>query len=354
MSMSEQVHSQRLPAEAKILIVRTDRIGDLILTLPMIDVVKAEYPQARVSMLVQSYTKDLVEKNSKLDHVVTYDGVRGLKEFRSFVQTLKEYQFTAAIVVYPRFLLALAVWCARIPVRVGTGYRWYSFLFNRKIYEHRKHAQKHEAEYNVSLLKAIGCNMPAQVKSTLELPEDDITLGISVRRQLGIRDRDILIVLHPGSGGSARDWRKERFVELARKLRQMDFSVVISGTEREKELVSYVAQHGGEGCIPFVSTLSLRVFAAFLKTSQCVVANSTGPLHIAAAVGTPVVGFYPPVKVMSPVRWGPLTEKKRVFVPDPARCPRCKGTPCQGNDCMDQIEVDEVLRAILELLNKNA
>jgi ADP-heptose:LPS heptosyltransferase len=72
-------------------------------------------------------------------------------------------------------------------------------------------------------------------------------------------------------------------------------------------------------------------------------------LHIAAAVGTPVVGLYAPVHVMSPKRWGPLTDKKVIFVPDPMQCSRCKGGECQGNDCMEQITVQQVLEASLKL-----
>jgi ADP-heptose:LPS heptosyltransferase len=103
----------------------------------------------------------------------------------------------------------------------------------------------------------------------------------------------------------------------------------------------------------FVSTLNLKIFAAFIQTAKLFVANSTGPLHMAAAVGTPVIGFYPPVRVMSPKRWGPLTEKKIIFVPDPAKCHRCKGGECQGNDCMDQILVDQVIGAALKLISGN-
>ncbi|MCX7984668.1 MAG: glycosyltransferase family 9 protein [Bacteroidetes bacterium] len=350
MGMVPYTKAQRLPDDAHILIVRTDRVGDLVLTLPMIDSVKETYPQAHVSMLVQSYTKNLVENDQNVTSVLTYDGFKNIGSFCSFVRTLKEKNFTAAVVAYPRFLVALALWYARVPVRVGTGYRWYSFLFNRKVYEHRKRVQKHEAEYNLSLLQAIGCQMPEVLRCVLKLTEEEERKGAIVRESLGIRSQEVLIVLHPGSGGSARDWKKERFGELARVLLQRKYRVVISGTEREKELVSYVAQHAGAECLQFISTLSLREFAAFLKTAQCVVANSTGPLHLAAAVGTPVVGFYPPVKVMSPVRWGPLTLKKRIFVPDPSRCSRCNGRMCRGNDCMDQIEVNDVVTAVGELL----
>ena len=163
-------------------------------------------------------------------------------------------------------------------------------------------------------------------------------------------DADRLILLHPGSGGSARDWKPENFSLLASKLKKRGFYVVITGGKAEIELVHSVAQNAGEGVKSFVSNLSLKEFAAFIQTAKLFVANSTGPLHIAAAVGTPVVGFFAPVHVMSPKRWGPLTNKKAIFVPDPMQCPRCKGGKCQGNDCMEQITVEQVLEAAVKLV----
>jgi ADP-heptose:LPS heptosyltransferase len=95
----------------------------------------------------------------------------------------------------------------------------------------------------------------------------------------------------------------------------------------------------------------LKELAAFIGSARLFISNSTGPLHIAAAVGTPVIAFYPPIRECSQRRWGPLTEKKMLFTADNALCERCKGGPCQGNDCMDQITVDRVVQAARKLLS---
>ena len=163
----------------------------------------------------------------------------------------------------------------------------------------------------------------------------------------------VLVLLHPGSGNSARDWKPANFVQLAIELEKFGFSVVITGGKTESELVHSVAQNAGEGVKPFVSDLNLKEFAAFIQTTKLFAANSTGPLHIAAAVGIPVIGFFAPVRVMSPKRWGPLTDKKVIFVPDPAKCLLCKGGKCQGNECMEQIEVTQVVEAALGLIKDN-
>jgi ADP-heptose:LPS heptosyltransferase len=114
--------------------------------------------------------------------------------------------------------------------------------------------------------------------------------------------------------------------------------------------VDSVIEQSGTDALPFVGDLNLKQLAAFLREVDLFVSNSTGPLHIAAVVGTPVIGLYPPIRECSPARWGPLSSQRRVFVPNAADCPRCKGSACQGNDCMDLITPEMVFQAAKELL----
>jgi lipopolysaccharide heptosyltransferase II len=330
-----------------ILVVRTDRIGDVILTLPTVEALKSNFPNVRVTMLVSSYTSMLVED---IAGTLLYSIDGKPRPFFEMLREIRNAHFDAVLVAFPRFRIALVLWLARIPVRIGTGYRWYSVLFNKRIYEHRKTAEKHEAEYNLSLLKGLGCTVSTKPEAKIIISPQEKKKASDVRRSIGISDTDRLVLLHPGSGSSARDWKPERFAQLAVELIKIGYQVVITGGKTEELLVNYVVHEAKNGVKPFISTLNLKEFAAFIQTAKLFVANSTGPLHIAAAVGTPVIGFYPPVRVMSPKRWGPLTDKKAIFIPDPERCPRCKGGECQGNDCMDQITVNQVMEAATKLL----
>ena len=117
-----------------ILIVRTDRIGDLILTLPLAGLIKQKYPNAKVSFLVQDYTKNIVAVHPHIDEVIVLkqnDGKISLSENLSIIKSKK---FDTCIVVRPIFLPSLLVFLSAIKNRIGTGYRWYSFLFNKKVY----------------------------------------------------------------------------------------------------------------------------------------------------------------------------------------------------------------------------
>ncbi len=333
-----------------ILVVRTDRIGDVILTLPMVEALKSNFPNARVTMLISSYTSALVEG---IADTLLYSRDGKPKSFFEMLREIRNAHFAVVLIASPRLRISLLLWLAGIPVRVGTGYRWYSFLFNKKIYEHRKTAEKHEAEYNLALLKGLGRTVSSKLKAKIIISQKEKKTASDILQSLGILDTDRLVLLHPGSGNSARDWKPERFAQLAVELTKLGYRVVITGGKTEEALVHRVAHEAENGVEPFISTLNLKEFAAFIQTAKLFVANSTGPLHMAAAVGTPVIGFYPPVRVMSPKRWGPLTDKKAIFIPDPVRCPRCNGGECQGNDCMDQISVRQVLEAATKLILGN-
>ena len=335
-----------------VLVVRTDRIGDVILSLPMISTLHASYPHARISMLLRSYTKELAEGQKGLQEILLYDANGVRKPFVQMLSELRSRRFDTVVISYPTFRLAALTFFAGIPTRVGTGYRWYSFFFNRKVFEHRRTADRHEAQYNLSLLKALGCVDEENPKPSLTISGRERETASAVRRKRDLSETALTVVLHPGSGGSAREWSAENFGSLALSLHAEGMQVVVTGASSELPLVSRVIERSRGKAVPVVGELSLKELAAFLESTDLFVSNSTGPLHIAAAVGTPVIGLYPPIRACSPQRWGPLTEKKVVFVADKECCVRCKGKQCRGNECMDQITVEQVVRAAKALLRQ--
>jgi len=173
----------------------------------------------------------------------------------------------------------------------------------------------------------------------------------------GIGADDLLVILHPGSGGSARDWKRENFGALGRRLAALPHvKVLVVGREKERELVSFVCEMIGPSALPWIDRLSLRDYAALAHEASLFVANSTGPLHIAAAVGTRVIGLYSQIVALSAARWGPYASDAVVFAPvgKPADCSTCiavKGHPCE---CMDSIRVEDVFEAATRFLRERA
>lgn len=338
------------PNEVKrILLIRTDRIGDVVLSLPMLPVLKGHYPAAEISVMVRKYTRDLVAHHPDVSEIILWEQ-NGERSVPFYVELLRKKKFDIVIIPYPRFLLALIVFLAGIPVRVGTGYRWYSFLFNAKVYEHRKDARRHESEYNLNLLQAIGIERRDEPQFDLPIPAD---VQEKVDARLAVDGVGRFAVLHPGSGGSARDWPPDRFAGLGDALRSsLDLTIVLTGSDGEGALTAAVASRMNAVPVDYTGKFSLLELGALFKRSAVFVSNSTGPLHIASAVGAPVAAMYPPIVQCSPVRWGPYTRSKRIFTADARLCALCKGGPCRSNVCMEQITIEEVVTAIRELLNE--
>ena len=139
----------------RILVVRTDRLGDVILTLPMLPLLRTWFPGSYLAMLVSRYPGDIVQGNPHLDEVLWYDRDGYQVPFGELLRALRLRAFDTVFVVHPTPSLAWMVYRAGIRCRVGTGYRPYSFLFNRRVYDHRKDARYHELEYNLRLLRAV-------------------------------------------------------------------------------------------------------------------------------------------------------------------------------------------------------
>ena len=237
-------------------------------------------------------------------------------------------------------------------VRVGTGYRYYSFLFNRRVYTHRKTAERHEVEYNLDLLAPLGCAaVPAKpLDVPLDIPPAARERASMLLREAGVTGR--FVVVHPGSGGSAREWPLEHFGLLARRIIEgMNLAVVVTGTGGESARAEEVARGSPGRAVNLAGRLNVKELAALLQMSSLLVANSTGPLHVGVAVGTPVVGLFPQIPVMGPRRWGPYTDNARVLVPErPPDCDECAGGAGISCACMASITVETAYAAAAELL----
>lgn len=330
-----------------LLIVRTDRIGDVVLSIPMAQAVKKHFPKCRITFLVRNYTKELLEKNSYLDEVIILKENGNKIPILSNAKEIKKKNFDSCIIVNPTFSSALMLFLAGIKNRIGTGYRAYSFLFNHKIYEHRKYAEKHELEFNLSLLKVFGIHekpSPGKINFDLYVEESSINSIKNILFKEGISFDKPIIIFHPGSGGSAVDYPMEKFRDLLKlTLEKINADIIITGSKKEYELCQFVK--GESRAINFAGKLNLKELISLISLSYIFISNSTGPIHIAAALNKYTIGFYPNTLPCSPKRWGPYSSKAKVFTPN-GDCEKCKMEQCSSLECMSTIEVTTVFAEI--------
>lgn len=329
---------------ARVLLVRNDRIGDLVLTTPAIRVLREALPQARIDLLCSAYAEPVVRHNPRLDDVLTGPGAHEFGHFRELAEEIRAREYDAVVVFVHSRKNAVLARAARIPLRVGPLVKLYAPLFfNRAVRQWRSRGEKNEAAYNLDLLSRLGIDIPQEMPPPEIVPDPAAVERATELLENLFGGTGKTVAVHPGMGGSALNWPTEQWRELVGCLsRQSGINVLVTGADSEHGLAESVAEYGlHTGRVKVVCGLRLEDFIALLSRTDAVVAPSTGPLHLAAALGVPgVAGIYSPVPAHHPNRWGPLgTGEIRAFLPDvscPARL-ECLGGKCPEFFCMEKI-----------------
>ena len=309
-----ETNREKLRNSRSIAIVRTDKLGDMVLTLPMVNALKEFCPNSHIDFIASSYTEVLLRGQNLINNYHFIDKTQG-----GINQIFSSNSYDAVFFPRPRFEEIFSAFRHRIPLRVGSAYRIYSFLLNQKVYQHQ-----------AKLLKPI------------------IPNGISIDNIYASHSSDrIKIIIHPGGGGSAPKWSASNYGNLAKLLIDNNFcDIIITGTQDELALADIVQTISGNRAINLCGKLSLEQMMLLISQSECLVANSTGVLHIAAALGIKVMGFYPNTPSMSSKRWGALTDKSEFLSPPPSNNP-------EESDDLNRISVDMAYSSLKRLLNRS-
>ncbi|TAJ08949.1 MAG: glycosyltransferase family 9 protein [Nitrospirae bacterium] len=328
-----------------ILLVRPDGIGDEILCLPVATALRRLLPDAKVSFLSSVYAAPVLAQHPDLAAILT---LNGRERFADLVALFRR-GFDAAIFLKPFRRLMAAAFVARVPVRVATGYRWYSLLANRRVYEHRSDFSRHEATYNLGLLRGLGLEPGELIRPQLFLTDDE-------RQEAAAKLKAIpspCIVVHPG-GFSSRQWKLQHYLDLTQRLVKEGYGVVLSGSQTERD--RFREETGWRGSahgsiLDVMGTVTLRQLMAIIGASQSLVSGSTGPAHIAAGLGVPTVSLFDPRRNQLPTRWQPLGQGM-VLRPDVPTCEKCIYEACPYWDCLDRISVEQVCARIRQVVTK--
>jgi ADP-heptose:LPS heptosyltransferase len=285
----------------RFLIVRTDRLGDVLLTTPVSTALRRQFPEAKISWLVRPYTAPVLENNPDVDEILVDQG-RSVEEL---TKILKAGEFSAAIVAYPRWRTVWAAWRAGIPQRVGPANKWYAVFLNQRIHQHRSRGERHEADYNLELLRPLGVPEKRYPTRMVLRPEErEAAHRLLEGHRLNFSKP--IVALHPGSGGSAARWPLSSFMKLGDRLQQSGIQVVVTAGPGETYQNVMIDQMQRLPVMIPAGSVSLRELAAIFSCVNLVVSNSTGPLHLAVALGGRTVSIYSPLQACHPRRWGPF------------------------------------------------
>lgn len=330
----------------RVLLCRTDAVGDLILTLPVARSLKTVQPELEITLLAAKYTAPLLAGEAYLDNVVAISNrsLENLNEVNALARDLKRMNFDEAVLFYPRLSLALALYLAKIPIRIGTSRRAYSFLLNRRVKLHRKDSGKHELDLNYELVEGCYGNLKRLEPQITVTPDEQVNAN-RLLAQVGIDEGEHYVLIHPLSHGSAPNWPVERYAELASKLAGVGHKVVVTGSALESSDIAGFFGKLGDKVVNLASRTDLPQLKGIIRRARLVVSGSTGPIHIAGAVGTFAVGIYPPESTLSPIRWGPRGSANKLFLPS---VDDSKG---DANALMANIAIEPVAEFIISRLS---
>ncbi len=340
-------------AYRRILIVRADRIGDVVLSTPVIKALRDEYPNAYIAMMVSPYTREIVEGNPYLDEVIIYDkDVRHKSWFNSlrFACALRKKRFDLSLILHPQNRSHLVSFFAGIPRRIGYN-RKLGFLLTDRI-RHTKHrGEKHELEYNLDLIRVLGIE-PKDKNLFIPIKEDVENWVDVLYNKEGLISSDKILAIHPGASCPSKIWPQERFAPVADRLvEKYGFKVIVVGGLQDLLLAQNLIQRMLYPVINLAGKTSLSQLSCILKRCRLFIANDSGPVHIAVAVGAPVISIFGRnQKGLSPKRWGPLGPRDKVLHKE-VGCIECLAHNCKKEfACLKAISIEDVIEAADEVL----
>ncbi|MCC6954391.1 MAG: glycosyltransferase family 9 protein [Deltaproteobacteria bacterium] len=324
------------------LIVLLGSIGDVVRAIPLATRIKKHVPGVQLSWAIEPKSRGILDGHDAIDELIVFERSKGLPEFVRFLHTLRSKQFDVVLDLQRHFKSGITSLSTRAPRRIGF---------------HRRNAKEFNWLFNSERIASFSDSLPKiahyqKFGDLLGLPAASL-LDFGSMYSPGDLDRARALIadrfastgrpkagIIVGSSWPSKDWPEERIVELAQRLSPTHDSVLIGGPA-ERERAEAIAAREPKTTVSLAGETSLRELAALLSLCHVVVGCDSGPMHIAAAVGTPVISLWGPT---SPIRSGPYKNESLVLQSS-IGCAPCNRRTCPGLEklCMFDIPVDAVL-----------
>jgi lipopolysaccharide heptosyltransferase II len=338
-----------LPGEIrKILVIRLDGIGDVIFTTPLYEALKKKYPEAVIFVLTSSQTKDIVETNPYIDKVLVmkntwFPSMSRIKwnEIFAILRAIRNEGFDIGVDLRGDIRSILLMFLGKVKFRVGYGVTGGEFLLNRiAVYE----KDTHEIDKNIKLVNELGCKVVNKKLQLYYSPTDKESL-LRFLQEKNISENDTLLAIHMGAGYPSKLWNKGRFFDLIKRLKERGYGrTVLIGNDKASS--DNRDDKFDFDCINTIGKLSIRELAVLLERCSVLISCDSGPVHVAAAVGTPCIVLFSGTNNL--MQWGSgFNEINRVIHKD-VECSPCEMRICPKHShlCMDNIKVEDVLREL--------
>jgi heptosyltransferase II len=343
----------------KILVRSTNWIGDAIMTTPAVRTIRENFPESEITMLVHPWVSDVFRYSPRVDRLIIYDkkgrhsGVKGMMQLAG---ELRQEQFDCAILLQKAFEAALIALVAGIPVRGGYTTDARGLLLTHGVQKINELNKKHEVNYYQRMLRGLGLQ-PAVNQLELFIPGEQIDEAKQrVEELTGLPPGVVpLIGLNPGAAyGPAKRWPAEKFADLAKMIcARTSARILLFGSSADCETTAAIRSLAGgdrSRIIDLAGATSLIEAMALIGECDVFVTNDSGPMHIAAALRTPLVAIFGST---DHIATGPFSDNA-VVIRKPLACSPCKKSHCPEKHfrCMKLIESNEVFAAVTGILEE--
>ncbi len=340
-----------------ILVIKLSAIGDVIHTLPALNAIRDAYPAAHITWLVEEAAADLVVGHRALDRVLVSRRKKWINDFKSghrikalgqavqFVKTLRDTRYDIIIDFHALLKSGLLVFLAKGKRKIGFGkgmqHMEHSYLFlNEKI--PAVSMEIHALDRQLVLAEAIGAK-PGAIQYHIPVAAQDKAGVRMLLKKMKIQADKPIVAINPVALWDTKLWFNDRFAKLSdRLIREYGFQIVFTGANTDRSTIKEILGMMNEKAVSLAGRTSLRMLAALYEKAGFVVSTDTGPMHLAAAMGTPVIAVFGPT---APWRTGPYGKQHQVVRAD-LDCSPCFKRVCKTCDCMGQISIDKVMDAV--------
>jgi len=329
--------------QKRILIVNVNWLGDVLMSTASIRAIKKAYPESYLACMVPKRCVEVLSGNPNLDEIIVFDEKdthKWLSAQIRFIRELKKKKFDIAFLFHRSFTRALIPFLAGIPERIGYCTKKRGMLLTRKIA--LPEDDIHRLDYYLNIPESYGVKSDGRYYEFF-ISDNDREFINNKLKELGIKQDDFVVVINPGGNWAPKRWPKENFARLSDKLiNELGARIIISGADKDVELANEISSLMKQKPIILAGATNLKQLGALMEAVDLVISADSGPMHIAAAMGTDLIALFGPTKA---ALTSPLGKGKIAIIQMEVGCEiPCYKVNCKDSRCMKAISPDYVFK----------
>jgi len=343
----------------KILVRVPNWVGDAVMCIPALEAIRARWPEAEIALLGREWVSGLFQGQAWANRVIVFEHTgrhKGFWGLERLAREIRKEKFDTAVLLQNAFQAAWLAWRSGVPQRIGYARDARSWLLTKAVAVPKPgETPAHESYYYLELLRRAGWieKLPELKTIRLEVPAQAMDRAEEILERAGVpgAPRVLRVAMAPGAAyGSAKCWPEERYAALAdRLIAEFGADVILFGSASEREVTGKIAAAMKRKAVQLAGETSIAELPALFASCDLFIGNDSGAMHVAAAVGLPVVAVFGPT---DPEGTAPMTPR-RTIVQQRVECSPCFLRHCPiDHRCMTRVEVDAVYAAAREWIKK--